>query len=65
MEELLVLGQVPFTNIQISFDTWLLITAALLILFVTVSFIHAKSAAIHAYILSQKVLRLLAHHRLI
>ena len=64
MEELLVLGQIPFTNIRISFDNWLLIVTALLLALVIVSLIHAKLAAIQAYLLNQKVSRLLTHHHL-
>ncbi len=64
MEELLVLGQIPFTDIRISFDGWLTIMVILLLVFFAVNFIHAKSAAIRAYILSQKVSRLLTHHHL-
>lgn len=65
MEELLVLGQIPFTNIQISFNAWLTIVAIGMLLLIVFNMIHAKSAAIHAYILSQKVSHLLTHHRLL
>lgn len=65
MEELLVLGQIPFTSIRISFDDWLVIVAVLLVLFFVVNLIQARSAAIQAYLLSQKVSRLLTHYHLL
>lgn len=64
MEEFLVLGIVPNTNIQISFVGWLLAVQLLLLIALLVKHIATKYSAMHAALLNRKALHLLTVHHL-
>lgn len=65
MEEFLVLGIVPNTDIQIGFVGWLVAVQLLLLILLVTKLFLAKLPKIHAAHLHRKVLHLLTIHNLL
>lgn len=65
MEEFLVLGIVPNTDVQISFVGWLIIVQLLFLALLISKLLIVKLSAFHAAHLNRKVLHLLTVHRLL
>lgn len=65
MEELLVLGQIPYTSIRIDFYDWCVVIILLIVFVISIKILLVTFPKLKAFHFSRKAFRLLAQYHLL